>query len=102
MSVAITKKDLGNFAQLRQFVVTGLTGTTIPTISNTAVDVTVTGVKSTDILVSVTPGVAAAAGLGCMTGMVKADDTVTVYFVNPTVGSVTSPTALNFVVAKSV
>lgn len=102
MSVAITKKDLGNFAQLRQFVVTGLTGTTIPTISNTAVDVTVTGVKSTDILVSVTPGVAAAAGLGCMTGMVKADDTVTVYFVNPTVASVTSPTALNFVVAKAV
>lgn len=101
MSVAITTKDLGTFNQLRQYIVTGLTGTSIPTISNTAVDITVTGVKAADLLVSVTPGVAAAAGLGCMTGRVKADDTVTVYFVNPTAGAVTSPTALNFVVAKA-
>lgn len=96
----IVTKDYGPFHALRQFIVTGLVGTSIPTVSNTAVDITVTGVEATDVLVSVTPGVAAATGLGCMSGYVKAANTVTVYFVNPTAGSVTSPTALNFIVAK--
>jgi hypothetical protein len=102
MPVAIATSDINEFRPLRLFKVTGLTGTSIPTVSNTAVDITVTGVKSTDVLLSVTPGVAAAAGLGCISGLVKADNTVTVYFVNPTAGSVTSPTALNFIVAPAV
>lgn len=102
MSVAIAISDIAEYHPMRLFQVTGLTGTSIPTVSNTAVDITVTGVLSTDVLISVTPGVAAATGLGCMTGYVKADNTVTVYFVNPTAGSVTSPTALNFLVAKPV
>lgn len=102
MAVATTVQDIGEKHPLRMFTVTGLTGTSIPTITNTAVDITVAGVMATDVLVSVNPGVAAAAGLGCMAGRVKADDTVTVYFVNPTVAAVTSPTALTFLVAKPV
>ena len=102
MAVAIAVQDIGEYHPMRMFTVTGLTGTAIPTISNTAVDITVTGVKATDILVQVTPGVAMAAGLGAMSGYVKAADTITVYFVNPTAGSVTSPTALTFLVAKPV
>lgn len=102
MAVATTVQDIAEYHPMRLFKVTGLTGTAILTISNQAVAIAVAGVKSTDICVSVTPGVAAAAGLGCMTGRVTADDEITVYFVNPTVASVTSPTALNFLVAKPV
>ena len=102
MAVAIAVQDIAEYHPMRLFTVTGLTGTAIPTISNTAVAVTVTGVLATDICISVTAGVAPAAGLGCMTARVTAADTITVYFVNPTVGSVTSPTALTFLVAKPV
>lgn len=101
MAVDIQVADISKNNALRVFTVTGLTGTTIPTISNTAVDITVTGVLATDTLVQVTPGVAPATGLGCMSGRVKAANTVTVFFVNPTVGSVTSPTALTFIVAHA-
>lgn len=100
--MAITVTDIGPFHALRKFEVTGLTGTSILQASNTSAAITVTGVEATDVLVSVTAGVAPAAGLGCMTGRVTAANTVTVYFVNPTAGAVTSPTALNFIVAKAV
>jgi hypothetical protein len=102
MAVATTKQDIGTAHPMRLFQTTGLTATAILTISNQAVDITVPGVLATDICISVTPGVAATAGLGCMTGRVKAADTITVWFVNPTTGSVNSPTALNFLVAKPV
>ena len=102
MAVDIQVSDISKNNALRIFTVTGLTGTAILTGSNQAVDIAIPGVLATDIMVQVTAGVAPAAGLGAMSSRVKAAGIITVFFCNPTAGSVTSPTALTFVVAHAV
>lgn len=89
--MAVSYKDYGQHNPVRVFTVTGISGAAVGANVTDAQDVTVTGIETTDILISASSG-QHDDGLAMCGGYISADDTVTVTFTNPTASAVT-PTA---------
>ena len=89
--MAVTYADYGPHNPIRVFTATLIDGAEVAAATTDAQAVTVTGVLTTDILLSVTCG-QHDDGLALCGAYISAADTVTVTFANPTAGALT-PTA---------
>lgn len=85
------KKDAGALNPIRQYQATVGTQAAVNTITSMERDITVTGVETTDILLSVVKPTFQA-GLGIVGARIKSANTVAITYMNPTAGGVT-PTA---------
>lgn len=84
-------KDAGPHNPIRQYQASVGTQAAVATVTTVERDITVTGVETGDILLSVVKPTAQA-GLGIAGARIKAANTISIIYVNPTAGAVT-PTA---------